>query len=83
MTDDALLDGWMVFIPLVKAAEMASSDSEGGGDPWARSLLSKSIDHVIKLGRQFKYVWPVRYHPHDKPVTLPGGAGEERSDVYG
>ena len=75
----------MVFIPLAKAAEMASSSSDGvsGGDPWARALLLQSIDHIIELGRQFKYVWPLRYHPHNKPVTVPGGSGEERSDVYG
>ena len=66
---------YMVFIPLVKLAEMASD-----GDQWASAHLFRSVDLVISLARAFDYVWPLRYHPFLSPVKE--GTGRERSDIY-
>jgi hypothetical protein len=78
MNNGTVLDGWYVLNPTIKLVEMAA-----GGDKWALTLLLRSIDHLIYLGRALKYVWPVRYNPMTLEALPPPSGGEERSDVYG
>ena len=63
-----------------------------GGDKWALTLLLKSIDHLINLGRALKYVWPslfsgfgFRSVPGQRGLYLLSDTspGVDRPSIYG
>ena len=50
------VDSWYLFHPLTNLARLAR-----WGNEEARKLFLDSIDYAVKVGRHFKYKWPVKF----------------------
>lgn len=77
---ELVMDSWYLHHPLLNLSRMALR-----GDETAKKLFLQSLDYAIKVGRHFKYQWPIFYKMDTlevvKAEAAPGDGGEK--DVPG